>query len=239
MTLKSSWIVLLSFTISAFIKKIHFIFFQRVNWKNLSRKTITGKRITSSHLQPCVIAKFIPQNRGNQTWPTPRGQTSNKGDATDTDLWHSWMFRCLFNFPSSRKQVAAHTKARHVDGEPFTPSSFPCIPEPHSILPILNPHVALDTLPHSRPLHHPQEQKLGKEQRFGEYNTREDWKRQQAQLQISLKRGQRQNTLGSATKHQHNLLSLQLCLRHFIWLFSGWQGLHRTPYAHWKNAREA
>lgn len=117
MTLKSSWIVLLSFTISAFIKKIHFIFFQKVNWKNLSRKTITGKRIRSSHLQPCIIAKFIPQNRGNQTWPTPRGQTSNKGDATDTDLWHSWMFRCLFNFPSSRKQVAAHTKA-HVDGEP-------------------------------------------------------------------------------------------------------------------------
>lgn len=133
MTLKSSWIVLLSFTISAFIKKIHFIFFQKVNWKNLSRKTITGKRIRSSHLQPWIIAKFIPQNRGNQTWPTPRGQTSNKGDATDTDLWHSWMFRCLFNFPSSRKQVAAHTKA-HVDGEPFTPSSFPRIPEPHSIL---------------------------------------------------------------------------------------------------------
>lgn len=105
------------------------------------------------------------------------------------------------------------------------------IPEPHLTLPVLSPHVALDTLLHSPSLHHSQEQKLGKEQRFGEYNPREEW-RQQAQLQISLKHGQRQDISSPTTKHQHNLLSLQPWFRHFIWLFSRWQVLYQTPYAH-------
>jgi len=77
---------LLSFTISALIKKIHSFFFFLPSLKgqlekNPSRKAVAGKPMGSSHPQPRGPAKPTPQNRGDQTWHPASTQLAPTGTA--------------------------------------------------------------------------------------------------------------------------------------------------------------
>lgn len=182
MIFKSSWMVLFSFTISAFIKKSTSFFFQKVNWKNLSRNVRPGKRIRSSHLFLCIIVEFIHQKRGQQT---------QEGDVADMALWHQ------VSFPLFPRQKASSSSHRSTTCWWWTLPTFilPSNSLTQLYLNSTHPHTALNTQLH----HHPQEKKLGS-------TTQERIGRQQAQLQISLKHGQGQDILGPAANTTYVLL---------------------------------
>lgn len=149
MIFKSSWMVLFSFTISAFIKKSTSFFFQKVNWKNLSRKVRPGKRIRSSQLFLCIIVEFIHQKKGQQT---------QEGDVADMALWHQ------VSFPLFPRQKASSSSHKSTTCWWWT---LPTFILPSSILPELNspPHCTeySTTSPSTR-------------EKTGEYNPGEDWK---------------------------------------------------------------